>query len=230
MSYESSGAKQNESSDSAFTEQGEVTDKSFGIAPYYATRVKTTSKIDGLGIAGKGAALRDTSFYHQLIDGQLSLAGYQDYRDELTTRSLLSTTKYSPALPYSLMRKDGPTNSRLFAMTVGQTVTQSFTATTTFVDASMTSKVQTSTQHIEFVGMDSVNLDGTQTYTACKFTNTETTTQGKQVTTLWYLLGQAILLKVRTDITNSAGITETTNNTSLVKAEQGGIVNFPTLK
>jgi hypothetical protein len=213
-----------------FTDLGQANPLGLGAGPYYARTAFTDSNPDGLGIPGGKGSSRDITLYHQLVNGQLDLVGFQAYRPGLGGRDLLFTTQFSPALPYGLMKKDEAVNNRLFTMTAGQAVTQSFTATTTFVDVSMTNTVKTNTQRIEFVGMDSVNPGGTQTYTACKFTNTETTAQGNQVTTLWYLEGRGTLLQSRTDITNSAGVTETTNNTRLVKAEQGGVIIFPALK
>ncbi len=230
VDYESSGANENEASDTNFTEVGQASPLGLGTGPYYATTAFTNSQIDGLGIPVKSNSFKDITHYHQWVNGQFDLVGFESYRSNPSTRVLLSTTQYSPALPYGMMKKDEPVNGRLFTMTAGQAVTQSFTATTSFVDTNMASIVKTRTQRIEFVGIDSVNPGGTQTYTACKFTNTEATAQGSQVTTLWYLQGKGVLLKSRTDITNSAGITETTNNTSLVKAVQSGSVIFPALQ
>jgi hypothetical protein len=227
VNYESSGANQNEASDNEFTELGEISPMGLGAGPYYASKVFTRSEIDGLGIPVKTGSLKDISFYHQVSNGELDLAGFQAYRSGLVGRTLLFTTQYSPALPYGLMQKDNPTNRRLFRMTAGQSVTQSFTATTTFADANMANTVRTSTQRIEFVGMDSVNPGGTQTYTACKFTNTEATPTGSQVTTSWYLLGKGILLRSTTEAISTAGIATTTNTTRLVKASQGGNVVYP---
>lgn len=232
VSYVSSGAGQNESSDSIFTQGGLLSPAGLGTGPFYANNALTLNEVDGLGIQIKVKFTRDITFFHQLANEQLSLVGFQAYLplSIFGARSLISTTQYNTPLPYGLMKKDSPANPRLFTMTAGQAVTQSFTATTTFVDPSMTSTVKTSTQRIEFIGMDSINPGGTQAYTACKFTNTETTAQGGQVTTLWYLQGKGILLKSRTDLINNAGVTETTNDTTLVKAEQGGAVVFPYLK
>lgn len=230
VSYVSSGAGQNETSDSIFTQVGLLSPVGLGAGPYYADSSLTYSNIDGVGIPVKNGSIKDITFFHQLANGQLSLVGFQAYRGNLVWRSLMFTKQYSTALPYGLMEKDSRANPRLFTMTAGQAVTQSFTATTTFVDPSMTSTVTINTQRIEFIGMDSVNPGGTQAYTTCKFTNTESTAQGSQVTTLWYLQGKGILLKSRTDLISSAGVTETTNDTNLVKAEQGGAVVFPYLK
>jgi hypothetical protein len=232
VSFVSSGADQNQTSDSIFTQDGLLSAVGLGTGPYYANSALTKSEIDGLGIQIKVKITKDITFYHQLDNGELRLVGFQAYLplSIFGARSLLSTTKYSTALPYGLMKKDSPASPHLFTMTAGQAVTQSFTATTTFVDPSMTSTVTINTQRIEFIGMDSINPGGTQAYTACKFTNTEATAQGSQVTTLWYLQGKGILLKSRTDITSSAGVTETTNDTALVKAVQNGAVVFPYLK
>ena len=232
VSYVSSGAGQNETSDSIFTQDGLLSPVGLGTGPYYADSALTKSEVDGVAIQIKVKITKDITFYHQLDNGQLSLVGFQTYLPPsiFGTRSLKSTTRYNTPLPYGLMKKDSPANPRLFTMTAGQAVTQSFTATTTFVDPSMTSTVTISTQRIEFIGMDSVNPGGMQAYTTCKFTNTEATAQGSQVTTLWYLQGKGILLKSRTDITSSAGVTETTNDTTLVKAVQDGAVVFPYFK
>jgi hypothetical protein len=230
VSYVSSGANMNETSDSVFTDGGQANPPDLGSGPYYASTALTDSTPDGLGIPGGKGSTRDITLYHQLVNGQLDLIGFQAYITNSKIRVASSSTQYSPALPYGTMNKDEPVNNRLFTLTAGQAVTQSFTATTRFVDAGFANINKSTTQRIEFIGMDSVNPGGTQAYTTCKFTNTEATAQGSQVTTLWYLQGKGILLKSITEAISTAGVVSTTNTTLLVKAEQNGSVIFPALK
>lgn len=222
LNYETSGVTSNQTREIRIRQLSQVTLSSsvLNAGSYYATNANSNGLDTGLnillGAGGSGSRFKsDVTSYYLLTNNQLDLAGSQNFDPFSAVSKVNSTKQYNPALPYGLMDKDSPVN-------------QDFTITTSFTDTSKANTIQTKTQRIEFVGIESVNPGGTKTYTTCKFTNSEPVTGGTQVTTSWYLANQGILLQSEMEKVNTAGIAAApTDTTKLVKAVVNSAVVFP---
>lgn len=93
-----------------------------------------------------------------------------------------------------------PWVDRRFTMTAGQTLTQTYTGTTTVVSGGIlgapgttTTSTTTLTQNIRFVGIESVTVPA-GTFNACKFEDTDPASPGA-VTTTWLAVNHGSIVK-----------------------------------
>lgn len=138
--------------------------------------------------------------YGAVVRATTPVAGFN-----LTTDS---RTVYSP-----------PWVDRRFTLNQGQTLTQTYTGTTTVTSASpfpgvpgtSTTTTTTITQHIRFVGIESVTVPA-GTFSACKFEDTDPAAP-TSLTTTWLAVGHGSVVK--TVGTSTAG-TQTIVATSIL--------------
>ena len=105
-----------------------------------------------------------------------------------------------------------PWVNRQFTMTAGQTITQSYTGTTTVTSlAGTTSSTATTNQSLRFVGIESVTVPA-GTFSSCKFEQWDNTSPAN-VTTSWLAVGNGALVK---SVGVSAEGTQTISATALV--------------
>jgi hypothetical protein len=107
-----------------------------------------------------------------------------------------------------------------YGLAVGQTMTQSSTATITMTNAGIpgvpstpTTTTSTTTQTIKFVGREQVTVPA-NTYSACKFETTSSGSGASSTTTIWVIDGKGIPVKMQISV---SGVVNSTQEATSVK-------------